>query len=204
LSSRVRRLPKTDRPASSTSAPEIAPAQAFSGWSIVVGWIVPGSRPDRIAVDFEGSPEGAVVARSAVPLDSGALVRAANERQGAVLAFERGDLSRPVVLGLLAAPPTSPLLDSVIDETRRRMTERPATGTVTDPAPIAPPQPGPVLEARLDGRRVVLDARDEIVLRCGDASITLRRDGKLLIKGAYVETRAKGVNRIKGGAVKIN
>ena len=60
------------------------------------------------------------------------------------------------------------------------------------------------VEARLDGRRVVLEGRDEIVLRCGSASITLTRDGKLVVKGAYVESRATGVNRIKGGAVKIN
>ena len=36
------------------------------------------------------------------------------------------------------------------------------------------------------------------------ASITLRRNGRLVVRGAYVETRAEGVNRIKGGSVKIN
>jgi hypothetical protein len=60
------------------------------------------------------------------------------------------------------------------------------------------------VEARVDGKRVVLEGEDEVVLRCGDASITLRRDGKVMIRGAYVETQAKGVNRIKGGSVKIN
>jgi len=51
---------------------------------------------------------------------------------------------------------------------------------------------------------VVLEAEQEVVLRCGDASITLRRDGKVVLRGAYVETRAKGLNRIRGGSVKIN
>jgi hypothetical protein len=60
------------------------------------------------------------------------------------------------------------------------------------------------LEARVDGRRVELDARDEIVLRCGEASITLRRNGRVVIRGVHVETRAAGVNRIKGGSVAIN
>jgi hypothetical protein len=32
----------------------------------------------------------------------------------------------------------------------------------------------------------------------------LRRDGKILVRGIYVETYAKGVNRIKGGSVKVN
>ena len=60
------------------------------------------------------------------------------------------------------------------------------------------------LVAVVDGRRVVLDAKDEIVLRCGKASITLRRNGRIVIRGTYVETRSQGTNRIKGGSVQIN
>lgn len=59
-------------------------------------------------------------------------------------------------------------------------------------------------EARVDGERIVLTGEEEIELRCGEASISLRKDGKLIIRGAYVETRAKGTNRIKGGSVQIN
>ena len=55
-----------------------------------------------------------------------------------------------------------------------------------------------------DGERVVISAEREIVLRCGEASITLTRAGKVLIKGEYVLTRASGVNRIRGGSVQIN
>jgi hypothetical protein len=60
------------------------------------------------------------------------------------------------------------------------------------------------VDAKVDGRRVELEGRDEIVLRCGPASITLRRNGRVVIRGAEVETRASGVNRIKGGSVSIN
>ncbi len=59
-------------------------------------------------------------------------------------------------------------------------------------------------EARLDGERVVLSADKEIVLKCGKASITLTRAGKVLIRGAYLLNRSSGVNRIKGGSVQIN
>ena len=34
--------------------------------------------------------------------------------------------------------------------------------------------------------------------------MTLRANGKVVIRGAYVETRARGTNRIKGGSVQIN
>ena len=59
-------------------------------------------------------------------------------------------------------------------------------------------------EARIDGKRVVLEGKEEVVLKCGEATLTLRANGKVVIRGAYVETRARGTNRIKGGSVQIN
>ena len=62
----------------------------------------------------------------------------------------------------------------------------------------------PRAEARVDGEAVVLEAGREIVLRCGEASITLTRAGKVIIRGTYVLSRSSGTNRIKGGSVQIN
>jgi hypothetical protein len=59
-------------------------------------------------------------------------------------------------------------------------------------------------DVKIDGRRVTFEAKEEIVLRCGKASITLTRAGKVLIRGAYLLNRSSGVNRIKGGSVQIN
>jgi len=59
-------------------------------------------------------------------------------------------------------------------------------------------------EVSVDGERIVLTGKEAIELRCGGASISLSKSGKLVIRGAYVETRAKGTNRIKGGTVQIN
>ncbi|MCC6525903.1 MAG: hypothetical protein IT373_24865 [Polyangiaceae bacterium] len=56
----------------------------------------------------------------------------------------------------------------------------------------------------VDGDRLVLSAARQIELRCGKASIVLTRAGKVLIHGAYVSSRASGVNRIRGGSVDIN
>lgn len=55
-----------------------------------------------------------------------------------------------------------------------------------------------------DGQSLLLEADQEIVLRCGRSSITLTRAGKVLIRGAYLLSRSSGVNRIKGGSVQIN
>lgn len=59
-------------------------------------------------------------------------------------------------------------------------------------------------QARLDGRSVVLEAQTEIVLRCGKGSITLTADGKIVIKGTELVSRASGSNKIKGALVNIN
>jgi hypothetical protein len=61
-----------------------------------------------------------------------------------------------------------------------------------------------VPEVLADGNRVQIEAVEEIVLRCGKASITLRSNGRLVIRGAYLEIYASGTNRIKGGSVLIN
>ena len=55
-----------------------------------------------------------------------------------------------------------------------------------------------------DGQRVLVSAAEQLVLRCGKASITLTRAGKVLVEGTYVLTRSSGVNRIKGGSVQLN
>lgn len=51
---------------------------------------------------------------------------------------------------------------------------------------------------------LLLEATKELVLRVGDGSITIRGDGKILIKGKDLVSSAQRMNRIKGGAVSIN
>jgi len=60
------------------------------------------------------------------------------------------------------------------------------------------------VEGEVDGETLTFTADKQIVLRCGKASITLTRTGKILIRGAYLLNRSSGVNRIKGGSVQLN
>ncbi|MHC4328441.1 MAG: DUF6484 domain-containing protein [Planctomycetota bacterium] len=71
-------------------------------------------------------------------------------------------------------------------------------GLIQHPAETKP------IDVEIDGERMTLTAKNEIVLRCGKASITLTRAGKILIRGAYTLSRSSGVNRIQGGSVQIN
>jgi hypothetical protein len=67
------------------------------------------------------------------------------------------------------------------------------------------PEARPVEVVR-DGVEEVLQltAEREIVLRCGKASITLTRAGKVLIRGEYIFSRSTGVNKLKGGSIQLN
>ena len=51
---------------------------------------------------------------------------------------------------------------------------------------------------------IVLEARHAVILRTGEGSISIREDGKVLIKGKDLVSHAQRMNRIKGGAVAIN
>ncbi len=158
----------------------------------------------RPLVDFEGNPSGPRAARRTLPLDPETLRSAVAQRQGVMLLFENGDPHLPVIIGLFQAESATPLLDAVLagpDPVAASEPEKP-------PEPEMPPEPQVTrtdpMEVHVDGRQVVIEGNDEIVLKCGQASITLRRNGKLILKGTYVETHSTGVNRIKGGSVQIN
>jgi hypothetical protein len=157
--------------------------------AIRVGRLVPGSEPGGLLVDFDGNGAGPLAARSTLTLDEPTIAQAVATGRGVLLVFEDRAAASPVVVGLLEASPGAALLGELLVKKEGDPPARARQGTV---------------EAQDDGRRLVIKGREEVVLVCGDASITLRRDGKVVIRGAHVETDATGVNRIKGGAVKIN
>ena len=51
---------------------------------------------------------------------------------------------------------------------------------------------------------LTIEAKHSLTLRVGDGSITIREDGKILIKGKDLVSHAQRTNRIRGGAVAIN
>ena len=69
---------------------------------------------------------------------------------------------------------------------------------------VPAPPAGIVFEAEIDGSRLRVGAKDEVVIQCGKASITLRRNGKVIIKGTHVESHSTSTNRIKGGQMQMN
>lgn len=60
------------------------------------------------------------------------------------------------------------------------------------------------LEATADGERLEFTAEREIVLRCGKASVTLTRSGRIILRGTDILSRSSGPNRIRGGSIQLN
>ena len=70
---------------------------------------------------------------------------------------------------------------------------------------VAEPRPGTaVRRLEVNGERIVVSATQELELRCGEASVTLTADGRVLVKGRGILNHAREVNRIRGGQVRIN
>ena len=59
-------------------------------------------------------------------------------------------------------------------------------------------------EVVIDGERIIFDAKKEIVLRCGDSTLTLTADGKIVVRGSDLLSRSSGPVRIRGAYLLLN
>ena len=146
-----------------------------------VGKIVNVDESGQAFVDFPDNTEGSVAARFTNTVNLKMLRRVASAEQDVLLVFENNDPKLPIIVDMLY---------SLLDE----ITEFPIVAL-----DLERPK-----DVKVDGKRVTFDAREQIELRCGKASIILTRAGKIIIRGAYLLNRSSGVNRIKGGSVQIN
>ena len=150
-------------------------SEAIKG--VVIGKLVDFTPTGEPAVNFASNPSDS-------PLPAKSTVVLGKETLGCkvLLLFETGNARKPIIIGVVQPP---------------KLPHEKAKGVAL----------GQHLAASIvecDGERVVFSAEKEIVLQCGDASITLTRAGKILIRGKYLLSRSSGVNRIKGGSVQIN
>ena len=146
-----------------------------------VGKIVDIDENGRVYVEFPGGGGKPVAARTTNSVNSQLKKQQVSIGQEILLLFEDNDPCLPIVIDKLHS-----LVDEIIE------------------TPNLAVDLGELKDALIDGKRVTFDAKEEIVLRCGKASITLTKAGKVLIRGAYLLHRSSGVNRIKGGSVQIN
>jgi len=157
------------------------PAVPANGFSTPrVGRLMALDAEARPLVSFAGGPDQPVVARVATaepcPVDS-----ALRAQPAVLLVFENGDPQQPVIVGFVrggfAPAPESQQLALTTDRGR---------------------------SMELNGKVLVFEGQEEIVLRCGQGSITLRADGQIVLKGTRLTSRASQTNKIRGASVQIN
>lgn len=159
---------------------------------VVIGTIVDVDSFGIPWVDYSGNPQS----RPLQALTT-ASVRKHNIGRQAALLFSEGNPEKPVVIGLIKN-----ILDQELSAELSLVDTPNQIGVAKDSGlDVSDHQPKKVI---IDGERMEFTADKEIVLKCGKASITLTRAGKILIRGAYLSNRSSGVNRIKGGSVQIN
>jgi hypothetical protein len=153
--------------------------------AVRLGQIVAAGKEAAIWVLVAGT-ERPVPARLGIAAPQLALEQAVETAQSVVLVLENGDPARPIIIGFIATP-QSPAIEPAAQ------------------LPVSTPGDHDVaIDADVDSRRIHIRAQDEIVLSCGAASVTLRRNGRVIIRGTHVETHSDGTNRIKGAQVRIN
>ena len=161
------------------SIPVLEPHERIEG--VRVGRIVNIDEEGGVSVDYAGNSFGPIGARFISSVKLEALRQAASSSQDVLLVFENNDPLRPVIIDTISSLVGEIVLNEDIDL------------KIDEPKDVT-----------IDGERITFDAKEQIVLKCGKASITLTRAGKVLIRGAYLLNRSSGVNRIKGGSVQIN
>jgi hypothetical protein len=57
---------------------------------------------------------------------------------------------------------------------------------------------------RVDSKTIELSASESIHIRTGKSIVTVTAAGEVSVRGKNVTTRASNLNRIRGGAIKIN
>ncbi len=163
---------------------------------ITIGVLEGMDEQGHILVDFAENPDD----RPLVAISTVAVSQNQAGQQVALL-FADGKIENPVIMGIIHNP-LGQMIDS-FEMMPERSSAQPSI-QMSDEKAGAQAQ-APVMEdAYVDGKRVVLEGRDEIVLKCGEASITLTKTGKILIRGKYLLNRSTGVNRIMGGSVQVN
>ena len=147
--------------------------------SFSVGRIVRITKDGHAFVDFPGNQVEEHKARVAVEL-SGTSGAGWVEGLPVILMFEDGDPTKPIILGVVRDTVNASLLHEIVVAT-----ERPREGLV-------------------DRKQIVFNAKEEIILRCGKGSITLRKNGKIVLRGTEIVSHASHTNKVRGASVAIN
>ena len=146
-----------------------------------IGSITDINDQGQVFVDFPGNLFGPITAKFSGSMGPKLRKIYASENFQVLLAFENDDPKLPIII------------DTVYDFIDEISEQDPVAFKMNEAKDVF-----------IDGKRILFDAKEQIVLRSGKSSITLTKAGKVIIRGAYLLNRSSGVNSIKGGSIQLN
>jgi hypothetical protein len=149
--------------------------------SFCLGKIIMITDEGRALVDYPDNQMGPLAARSVIDVPA-RYYRLGTVNIPVLMVFEDGDLNLPIIVGIIQDTvfPVEPSEEIILKPVKQQR------------------------DVVVDGKKMVFDAKEEIVLRCGKSSVTLKKDGKIVVKGTRITNRASATNKIKGASVLVN
>lgn len=147
---------------------------------ILVGKIIKITEDGIPFVQFEGSPNTGVMARVGVPThEFGPIDQITN--LPVLILLQDNDPQKAIITGVIR--------DKIFDDPSllNTISHENTTQSLT-----------------INGKSLLLEGENEIVLRCGLGSITLRANGQITLKGTKLLSRASESNKVRGASVFIN
>ena len=177
--------PNAEQTSLENASPAISPGE------VVIGYI---KKVDQsgVYVDYPQNPCAThVLALTTIPIE------AKNIGREAALLFNAGDLSKPVIVGIIHCEMMEAL------ENKKPAHEPDEAWLNQIPVPDSQAEENN-LGIVVDGKERCIEAKEALTLKCGKASITLSKDGAIYLRGTYISSRSTGTQRILGGSVQIN
>lgn len=147
--------------------------------SPVIGCLAGSNGQGDVLVNYNG--QGPFTAKLVAGLDRKALGSHGERGREVLLLFEHGRPEQPIIIALMENR-----LESLID------------------FGLSAPEKSSPDAVVVDGKRVTIEADEEVLLKCGQGSIHIRKDGTIIIKGTDLLSRSSGPQRIRGTSVNIN
>jgi hypothetical protein len=128
-------------------------------------------------VNNQGQPEVSFshLGNEAIVARSLIAITAPDAGRAVALGFEEGNPRQPIILGFM-----HPVQESAVRVSGTR------------------------IHVETEDGSVLLEAEDELELRCGEAVILMQADGRITLRGQYITSHANAGQRIRGGSVQIN
>jgi hypothetical protein len=160
--------------------PRVAMLETGNFDAVRLGRIVGIDARGRPLVSFNGGGTLPVIARVGTS-DAQPAETELRESPSVLLMFEDGDPGQPIIVGFVRE--TFPA---------RALANRAAVS------------PDLTRSVELNGKALIFEGQEEIVLRCGQGSLTIRANGQIVVKGTRLVSRASETNKIRGASVQIN